>query len=409
MLSEYLRLATRSLTRRKLRSWLTMIGIFIGIAAVVSLISLGQGMQNAITEQFFQLGADKITVATKGVETGPPGSNNDVLLQESDLDVVRRANGITVATGRLVEPIRAEFNDKERFTYVATLPDDMDERTMVKEVANVMDEDIVQGRMLKAGDTWKMIVSEDYVNDPKFDGKNLVVGNKVRVNGQPVEVVGIFAKTGNPFVDMSFVMNEEPVRNLLDIPVKQGLILAQVEQGADMSRIVEIVEKDLRKHRNVDKGEEDFEVQTGEELLDTFRTVLGVVTAVLVGIAAISLLVGGIGIMNTMYTAVLERRKEIGILKAIGARNEDVLLLFLIESGLLGMLGGAIGILLGIAFSKLVEVSATASLGTTLIQAHFPWYLILGSLVFSFTVGALAGTYPAWQASKLQPVEALRQ
>ncbi|MBR9692945.1 ABC transporter permease [Candidatus Woesearchaeota archaeon] len=401
-------MAIRSLSRRKLRSWLTMIGIFIGIAAVVSLISLGQGMQNAIEEQFFQLGADKLTIQTKGPSFGPPGSNTDLMLMDSDLEVVKRSRGVKIAASRLVEPIRVEFNEKEKFIFVATLPQESKEREMVIEVANVDPSDMIAGRPLKQSDQWKVIMSEDYL-EPKFDNKGLQVGDKVKIDGQAVEVVGMYKKTGNPMVDMAFVMNEDPVRELLDLPKKSGLIVAQVTPGIDMALVVENIEKDLRQHRNLKEGKEDFEVESPEDLLDSVSTILNVVTAVLVGIAGISLLVGGIGIMNTMYTSVLERRKEIGILKAIGARNSDVLGIFLVEAGVLGLIGGTIGILLGIAFSKTVEIIATIALGTTLIQASFPWYLILGSLAFSFGVGSLAGTYPAMQASKLPPVEALRQ
>ena len=409
MLKDYLRLAVRSLRRRRLRSWLTMIGIFISIAAVVSLISLGQGMQKAIEDQFFQLGADKLTIQAKGFTTGPPGSNSDVQLTTGDLRVVQKARGVAVATGRLVEPISIEFNRKTIYTYIASMPSDVKERTLIETVANVQEEDILYGRGLKPEDQWKVVMSENYYNDPKFNGQTLKPGDKILINGQAVDVVGFFKKTGNPFIDRSFAMNEHQIRTLLDIPDKYGMIVAQATLGADVQLVAQNIEKDLRKYRNVKEGKEDFQVQTAAQTLDTFKTVLSIVTAVLVGIAAISLLVGGIGIMNTMYTAVMERTNEIGVMKAIGAKNSDVLTIFLVEAGLLGTLGGGIGIALGIGFSKLVEVIATVTLGTTLIQAHFPWYLILGSLLFSFGIGSLAGTFPAMQASRLPPVEALRQ
>ena len=127
-----------------------------------------------------------------------------------------------------------------------------------------------------------------------------------------------------------------------------------------------------------------------------------------VGIALISLLVGGIGIMNTMYTSVLERTREIGVMKAIGAKNSDVLGMFLIESGLLGLVGGAIGVIIGMSISKLVEIGANSAFGPGTIVAVFPPYLIIGALAFSFIVGALSGVLPARRASKLKPVDALR-
>jgi putative ABC transport system permease protein len=406
---EYLSLAVNNLRRRRTRSLLTMIGIFIGIAAVVSLISLGQGMQRAIEEQFFQLGADKVTVQTKGVSTGPPGSNSDVQLTEKDVDVVGRSQGVRIATDRIIEPITVEFNDKERFLYLVSLPEDTEERAMVLEVAGIEDDDILYGRMIRPNDRYKVVMSEDYYNDPSFDGKPLRVGDKVLINGQSTDVVGFFRKTGNPFADVSFIMNEEPMRDLLGMPDKVGMIAAEIDSGANLETVRENVARDLRNYRNVERGKEDFEVQTGAEVLETFKTVLNVVTSVLVGIAAISLLVGGIGIMNTMYTAVLERRREIGVMKAIGARNSDILSIFVLEAGILGIIGGAIGVGIGMTMSKMVEWAATASLGTTLIQANFPWYLILGALVFSFGIGSIAGVLPAMQASQLPPVEALRQ
>lgn len=143
-------------------------------------------------------------------------------------------------------------------------------------------------------------------------------------------------------------------------------------------------------------------------MLQSFGSILNIITAVLIGIAAISLLVGGIGIMNTMYTSVLERTNEIGVMKAIGARNSDILLIFLVESGVVGLAGGVIGIFLGIGFGKIAALFAAEVLKAPIIQASFPWYLIAGALAFSLLVGIASGLLPALQASKLKPADALR-
>ena len=143
--------------------------------------------------------------------------------------------------------------------------------------------------------------------------------------------------------------------------------------------------------------------------MESVSSILNIVRAVLVGIAGISLVVGGIGIMNTMYTVVLERTKEIGILKAVGASPKKILWLFVIESGILGLLGGAIGIIIGISISKFVEVVATQIFGSVLIQAEISGFLIFGSLSFAFIVGSFSGFLPALQASRLTPVEAFRK
>jgi putative ABC transport system permease protein len=152
----------------------------------------------------------------------------------------------------------------------------------------------------------------------------------------------------------------------------------------------------------------DFTILTPEELLATFGIILNIITAFLAGIAAISLLVGSIGIANTMYTSVLERTKEIGTMKAIGARNSDIMLIFLIEAGLLGAIGGVMGILLGMGISKLIEFIVLNILGSNLLKVQFNIYLIVGSFAFSFLIGAFSGLFPARQASRLNPVDALR-
>jgi putative ABC transport system permease protein len=164
----------------------------------------------------------------------------------------------------------------------------------------------------------------------------------------------------------------------------------------------------LRRHRDLEEGKEDFVVQTPEQLIEGLNSVLNIVNAIVIGIAAISLIVGGIGITNTMYTAVLERTKEIGIMKSIGAKNGNILAIFLVESGLLGLAGGAIGVALGYAFSKLVEVAAAQFWASDILRANFPLWLLLGALAFSFLIGMIAGTTPAIQASKQKPVDSLR-
>ena len=163
----------------------------------------------------------------------------------------------------------------------------------------------------------------------------------------------------------------------------------------------------MRRDHDVKEGEEDFQVTTSIQLMEGFNNILNVVQIVLIGIAAISLFVGGIGIMNTMYTSVLQRRKEIGIMKSIGATNTAILTIFLFESGILGIIGGTIGVIFGLLLSKGVELGASLA-GIDLLKAYISIPLIMSALVFSFLIGALSGFMPAKQASKLQPVDALR-
>ena len=189
---------------------------------------------------------------------------------------------------------------------------------------------------------------------------------------------------------------------------KADVIAVKVQKGVNVNNVANEIEKSMRRDRHLDIGKEDFEIQTPQQILATLDNILTIVEIVLIGISAISLLVGGIGIANTMYTAVIERTKEIGIMKSVGAQNKDILLIFVIESGLLGLVGGAIGIAIGIGLSKLVEFMAFKFFGTSLIKAFFPWYLIAGSLMFSILIGSVSGLLPAKQASSLKPVDALR-
>jgi len=163
----------------------------------------------------------------------------------------------------------------------------------------------------------------------------------------------------------------------------------------------------MRRDHDVKEGEEDFTVTTSIQLIEGFNNILDVVQIVLIGIAAISLFVGGVGIMNTMYTSVLQRRKEIGVMKSIGATNTDILMIFLFESGILGIIGGVFGVIFGLMLSKGVEIAASLA-GVDILKAYVSIPLVIGALLFSFIIGALSGFMPAKQASKLQPVDALR-
>ena len=184
--------------------------------------------------------------------------------------------------------------------------------------------------------------------------------------------------------------------------LKCSLIMGKIK-----SRNTKIEEK-LRKYKGQKEGEEDFYVQTFEEIMAMFGSVINILNGILVLIALISLFVASVNITNTMYTAVLERTKEIGIMKSVGAKNSDILTLFLIESGLLGLVGGLIGVGVGAGIGKSVEYIALTQLGTPFLQASISLELVLGALLFSFVVGSFSGVLPAIQASRMRPVEALR-
>ena len=404
MLRDYFSLAAENLKTRKLRTWLTMIGIFIGIAAIVSLISLGQGMKDAITSQFQSLGSDRLTIQAKGIQFGPPGSNVVVPLTKDDIKVIEKVNGVDSVSGRLIQTAVATFEKKNKVTWFVDVPSDSKQRALFNDILKPKTS---SGRFLLTSDKYKVVVGNDYSTSPLL-GKEVIAGDKIEVNGQQFEIVGILEKKGNPQFDLAIYMNEEVLRDVTNTPDKVSMITVRINKGEDLNRMADTITRALRRARNEADGKETFQIQTPEQTLSAVNTILTIVQAVLIGIASISLLVGGIGIMNTMYTSVLERTKEIGIMKAIGAKNSDVLLIFLIESGFLGLLGGIIGLTLGILISKSVEIIATNVLGTGLLKASISIYLLAGALLFSFLIGSISGVLPAIQASKMTPVKALR-
>jgi putative ABC transport system permease protein len=404
MIRDYFRLAYKSAKQRKMRSWLTMIGIFIGIAAVVSLISLSQGLQTAIAEQFVSLGSDKIIVQGISSGFGPPGTGVEVPLTINDLEVLEKVKGIDNVIGRLIRSIKIEFNDEVKYSFGASLPEDNEDIILAVEANNYK---IGQGRLLKKGDKFKVMVGHNFAED--FFDDSLEIRDKILIEDVDFKVVGILKKSGNPQQDETVVIPEAAMREILGIEETYDIIPAKVSAGEDVTAITEKAKKELRKYRDVEEGKEDFTIQTPESLLATLNTILLIVQGVLVGIAAISLVVGGIGIMNTMYTAVLERTKEIGVMKAIGARNWEIMSIFVIESGMLGVVGGIIGVSLGFGISKSVELIAFQIYGSFLIRADFNLWLLIGMLTFGFVIGALSGAFPAKQAAALKPVDALRK
>lgn len=403
-MEDYFFLAFNSLKRRKLRSWLTILGIFIGIAAVVSLISLGQGLQGYINEQFEALGKDKIIIQTRGT-MGPPGSATSAFskLTEDDLDAIKEVNGVEKVAGLLMKTARIEFGDEIAFQFASGIPQD-EQKELLEEMQGIK---IEEGRGLKEGDEDKAVVGSYYPKGKVFSEK-VGLRDKINIEGREFKIIGVLKPIGNPYDDSSIILTQKAMKELYNSGDELSMIVAKADKGADVRNVAYAIEDELRDNRNEQKGKETFQIQTAEQLLETFSNVFAVIQAVLVGIAAISLLVGGIGIMNTMYTAILERTKEIGTMKAVGAKNPDILFIFLIESGLLGLVGGAIGIAFGAVIAKAVEHIGAVNLGTGFLQASFSLELIAGALLFSFAIGTASGILPAIQASKLKPADALR-
>jgi len=401
-LDDYFKVAFGNLVHRKVRSWLTLLGIFVGVAAIVALIALGQGLQTAVQEQFIGLGLNTLSMTGAGSSFGPPGTNAVGKLSDRDIETLLRLNDVDVAFGRYIKPTIIEYRGERANSFVVSIPSETRDQ---EKVINILNYELLEGRLVKGDETDKVTVGANVRINDFYPG----IGERITIQEKKYQVVGILEKKGNPATDNAILMAEEEVQELFSIQEDYSLIVIGLKDDADNAQVKEIAERAIRRDRGQKIGEEDFSISSPQDTLEAFNSILLAVQILLVGIAGISLLVGAIGILNTMYTAVLERRREIGIMKAIGAKNNYIQNIFLIESGLLGLTGGIIGLLLGIGIAKLVELIAYLSLGQTLIQATIPLWLIIGSLVFAFLIGALSGTLPARQASKLHPVDALRK
>ncbi|MBW3022592.1 ABC transporter permease, partial [Candidatus Woesearchaeota archaeon] len=342
-IKEYLKLALKNMFKRKLRSWLTIIGIFIGIAAIVALISLGQGLQKAITDQFEQLGTDKVIISPGGpfglFGAGPESAK----ITKDEVRAIQGVKGVNLVAFAGIKMGRIEFRDEQIYSYVYGVA--LDESLQIYEEIGYTD--VLDGRAIAKGDKYKVQVGHRYGYTTELFSKEMKPGDNIKIESKDFQVVGITKSVGNDQDDSVIILSIDVFDELYHTGEKYDTVFVKTASGADVNKVAEDIKRVLRKKRNEDPGKETFNVQTPEELLKSFQTILDIVQAVLIAIAAISLMVGGVGIMNTMYTAVLERTREIGIMKAIGAKNIQILMLFLVEAGMIGVVGGVIGVILG--------------------------------------------------------------
>ena len=391
-INEVMRLSFRNLIRRKLRSGLTVIGLIIGIMAIISLISLSQGLEESIAGEFARLGSNNIIISQKGLAGPPIGTK---ALTEKDLEFVRRFNEFEFVLPGYIKSAEVEFNNQKIITLVSATGQDLaDERAEIfgfkledgKNLGDISRRDVVIGNIL-AKETF---------------GKEIFINSKIEISGEKFNVIGILKKDGNQQVDNLVSISGNDLKDLFDIGDTVNIINGQVKKGVDLDNLVDKVKRRLEDFRNA----EDIDVRTPAQLQEQFRNIIGIVSIVVIGIAAISLVVGGIGIANSMFTSVLERTREIGVMKAIGARNSEVLSIFLGEAAIIGLVGGSIGVISGLFVSYLVKLGA--SLAGININVLYSIRVIIFALLFSMVIGIISGLWPAVQASKQKPVDSLR-
>ena len=392
MKGEVFVLALSSLKERKVRNWLTILGIIIGIAAIVTLVFVGNGLENAIREQFSKLGISNIRVAPgnlRGPPTGTLGFNNSIV------DLVENVKAVEYVNPALLNFATVEYNNKEEVLMTIGYDTKLSDKGFLD-----VDLKLEEGRFFRSGEKNGIIIGWKIAHD-NFK-KEILARSNININNIQFKVIGIFEKTGTD-VDDRIYMPLEDARELFNKRDIVNVFVVKVKDGIDVEEAAEDIKRELQKHYE----EEQFTVFTPKQLLSQLKSILGIVTFLLSGIAAISLVVGGIGIMNSMFTSVLERTRDIGVMKSIGATNKQILVMFLVESGLIGLIGGILGVVLGISIAEIVEIIA-ANFGFSLLAITLNFKIIVFMLLFSFGIGMISGVVPAYQAAKLKPVDALR-
>jgi putative ABC transport system permease protein len=396
--------AIDSLSSNKLRSALTVLGIVIGVGAVIAMLGIGSGAQETITGSISGIGTNLLFVLSGGSEE----VRNPKPLTLMDAEAMRDsfAAPSVIGVAPLIQgSVEVSYAGEGRVTQGSGVTPDY---RSVRNVELLEGEFISELHML--GRSAVAVLGPDTAEN-LFGRAEGVIGEVIRIDGQPFRVIGVTVpKGGSGFTNeddrVLVPMTTAQIRLLRRSRDSVDMVLVQAIGPDNVASASEEISTILRTRHRTAIGEDDFTIFTQQDFLATARTITNVLTIFLGGIAAISLLVGGIGIMNIMLVSVTERTREIGLRKAVGARKRDIMLQFLTESALLSLMGGLLGILLGWGLASAVGVIAAASDAdlTPVIGID----AVLLATLFSAAVGLFFGLYPAKRAADLEPVEALR-
>lgn len=393
-----IKVSLRSLLANKLRSFLAMLGIIIGVSSVITMLAVGAGAQKQVLGQISAMGTDLLVIRPGQRGMGGVSTGTQQTLKIEDAEALLEVKSVRSVAPVVGGNIQVKYMNKNaRTTLLGTSLTYFSMRNFEVEKGRPFNDEEAESlsRVLIIGATTaeNLFGSEDAINQT------------IKVNGVNFTVVGVLKAKGdqgffNPD-DQAIMPYKTAMKQLLGIDYLREVDI-QADEGADLSKLQKTITTIIRKrHRIQEEDPDDFNIRNQAEALETASNISNIFTLLLGGIAGISLLVGGIGIMNIMLVTVTERTKEIGIRKAIGAKEKDILRQFLIEAIVMTSSGGFIGILIGIGLSNLI----------TLI-VKFPTIVSLSSIIisvsFSIVVGVFFGYYPAQRAAKLDPIEALR-
>jgi len=416
-LKKSFQLALNILLHSKLRSWLTIIGIIIGIASIVTIVSISQGAQKQLEERLGSLGADIITITPGaqrafgggfGGERGGDASSSidQKNLTEQDILVLKSISNVKYVMDQVSGQADVVYSSKTAASQRVTGVD-------VSVWKDITTEKLGSGRFLTQGDIYSAVIGSRTATT--LFGKEVPINSKILIAGKSFNVVGILQEGSSFYIPIT------PARTTLEhIGEKEfSSISVKIADVSLSNQTVTDITKKLMLSRGIlQEKNKDFSVSNPLSMQQTIESAISTLTLFLGAIAAISLIVGAIGIANTMFTSVLEKTRDIGIMKAIGTQNKDIMIIFLLNSGLIGLIGGLGGIILGFVASTTISTlggiqTATGGGGRGFLggfgaSTYVSLQLVIGALFFSVLIGMIAGAIPAYRASKLNPVDALR-
>ncbi|MDQ1254362.1 MAG: transporter substrate-binding protein [Euryarchaeota archaeon] len=403
----YFKLALNMLLHSKLRSWLTIIGIVIGVGAVVGIISLGDNMQAQVQESLSSIDLTNIIIMPgyskaqsdgHGISRFGGGTTTTAQLTKHDLDALRGIKGITYITGLISGSEYVNYNGENASLSISGVD------PQVWQYMNSLK--LESGRLLEPSDNYAAVIGSGVARG--IYEKNIGINQIITINGKSVRVVGILKEEGGSD-DRQIYMPIDASVNIIEDAKKNVYDSIQVKtQSVDIVDTVSAeIEKKLLISRHVNKANDrDFTIIALKSMAQSITSMISSMTVFLGAIAAVSLIVGAVGIANTMFTSVLEKTKDIGTMKAIGAKNRDILMIFLFNSAMVGLVGGILGVMLGSVVSSVLQTMVGGD-SMTSAEGVSP-YLIVQGLLLAVTVGVISGVVPAYRASRLKPVDALR-
>ncbi len=396
---EHVAFALQALLANKLRALLTMLGVIIGVLAITLLVSVGDGARRYIETTLSGIGTNLLSVVPGRTETrgsfGAPNNSVSRPLTMDDVHILQRQGTLLRGVSAVVQGNGAiRYGSRQRDTPVFGVgPEFSDLRGMHVSVGSFVREEDLQSRRRVA------VIGQTVVRE--LFGHENALGQSIRVAGGRFRVIGLMEEKGRSLgfdLDDLVFIPATTAQDLFSLEVLSGITTAARDKQ-DVQNAIDQIEELLARRRN---GEKTFTVQSQEDLLKTFGSVTSAMTAVLLAIASVSLVVGGIGIMNIMLVSVQERTREIGVRRAIGATRRNVLTQFLVESLVIATAGGAVGLALGAAI-----VLGVRTYAPSLPVQLSPWIAVV-AFSSSFVVGVISGVIPARRASRLNPVDALR-